>query len=195
MKSLNSNQNGFGFLGIFTLVLVMAIGIGTGWYVYDHNHKNSKNSGTSTTVTQNKSTTSHTTSTSSTEPASNGYAVPELGIQMTLPSGLSASDLQYVAQTNIPGTGSDPTPYSTASFTTKSLLQLDNGCTAAQDALGIIEQLPQNPGTTSAIHVGNYYYTFSAPQSSCSANKEAGELELSQTALLNQAFETTTAKN
>jgi hypothetical protein len=112
---------------------------------------------------------------------------------MTLSTRLSASDLEYIVQNN-PATASNPSAYSTASFTTKSLLQLGSQCTADQGVIGIIAQPSTNPNTSRALRVGNYYYTFSSSQSSCSASVNANNIELSQTALLRQAFTTISNK-
>lgn len=132
MEEMNIHNSGFGLVGVLIVIAVVTVVGGVGLVAYNDNHHKTTNINSSTktsppkTKTTSKSattTTKSSTSTTATQTNANTFAIPEFGIQMTLPTGLSASDLQYVVQNN-PATTSNPTAFSTASFTTKSLLQL-----------------------------------------------------------------------
>lgn len=122
------------------------------------------------------------------------FSIPELGVSLTLPSGLNSTDLQYSADLSRPVSTVDEHSWSTISFTTKSLLQLDPQCSAAEGSIGMLVRYTEDP---KAIHaqvvkssqLGNYYYAFAAPQGSCTENSQAQKLEAQQIALLQQAFD------
>jgi hypothetical protein len=128
----------------------------------------------------------------------NEFNVTELGIKMTLPAGLAG--LTYVVQTNQSGSFSDGTPYtlSTSRFTTTSLQQLGSQCTTANGPIGTIVRYSADPrnrvvGVAEFKQVGSIYLGFETPQQSCSNSSAAGKLETSQTTLLRQAFDSTSA--
>ncbi len=127
--------------------------------------------------------------------STNIFTIPEYGIQLTLPAGLTSDDIQYYAQIDRPGTTTDSHLWSTVSFTTKSLLQLDNGCTAEEGSIGMIVRYSEDPTAIKAEvresrPLGNHYFAFAAPQGSCTTNPNAQKLESSQIKLLQQTFET-----
>jgi Tfp pilus assembly major pilin PilA len=196
MKEMNTHDSGFGLIGVLIVIAVIIVIGAAGLVTYKHDHHKTTETSSYVKASQPK-TTSKTatakpsTSTTVTQTSSNTFAIPEFGTHMTLPAGLPATDLQYVVQNN-PATTSNPTAYSTASFTTKSLLQLGSQCTAAQGAIGIISQSSTNPNTAGALQVGNYYYIFASPQGTCTGSQSGENLAQSQTALLKQAFETIT---
>lgn len=139
---------------------------------------------------------STTTPTSSTSV----FIIPEFGVKMTLPNGLSPDDLVYDAQLDRPVTAADQHPWSTASFTTKSLLQLDSACTAAEGSIGMIVRYTEDPKAIKAevresLPLGNYYFAFAAPQGSCGMSPDAQKLESEQIGLLQQAFNTISLVN
>lgn len=125
--------------------------------------------------------------------ASNSFVVPELGISVALPVGLDPTDLVYSAAINLPGTPDDPALWSTLSFSTKSLIQLDSRCTAAEASIGVIARYSEDPATIHA-HVlktqatAHYYYSYAAPEGPCSDNPEAAQLQWSQINLLKQVI-------
>lgn len=201
MKRPN-NQSGFGLLYVVLIIVaVVALG-GGGWLVYKHDHKTNpattSNSQT-TTKSQNKKTgttssgsNSQSSSNSSTShQAANTFNIPELSATMTLPSGLSSTDLKYVITTN---TGTQ-----VANFTTTSLENADgsDNCNGSNGGIGSIWRTTQSEGSGGDVskQVGQYYYNFEEPQQPCSASQSADQLETSQIAELKQAFETITTSN
>lgn len=130
----------------------------------------------------------------------NSLSIPELDIKLALPNGLTPGDLQYDAQIDRPGTTADPHLWSSLAFTTKSLLQLDSGCTAAEGSIGAIIRYSEDPRSINAVlresrPLGNYYFGFAAPQGPCSLNPNAEKLQLQQIQMLQQAFDSVTAAN
>jgi hypothetical protein len=141
-----------------------------------------------------------TVSTTSSVASTSTYPIPEFGIVLTLPSGLSSSDLVYSAQINRPVSAVDSNPWSTVSFSTKSLQQLDSACTADEGSIGMIVRYTEDPKAIKAQvsdsqQIGDHYFAFAAPQGSCSENPQAHQLESTQIGLLQQAFEAVKAGN
>jgi|GEM_PF-5267253 len=193
----NGRQLGFSTAVVLLAALVVALLALTAVGVYKHHKTNSTKNNVSTNTTQ---TATKPKSTTSTEPSNtaaptnqntNTFEIPELYAKMTLPTGLSPSDLKYSISTS--------TGVPVADFTTVSLEQADGtgSCSADQAPIGVIWRTTQNPasGSVTVKQAGNYYYAFEKPQGSCTGNLNAGKLEQSQTALLQQAFETITVTN
>lgn len=186
------HQSGFGILVViiaFALVIVVAV---SGFVVYQHNHKSSEpvssshTTGSTTKQTQHQSTTTTPAPNQNASPSANTFAIPEIHAKITLPSGLSPTDLKYSIDTS--------TGVPVADFTTASLEQADGtgSCSASQAPIGVIWRTTQNPasGSVTTKQIGQYFYAFEKPQGSCTGNVNAGKLEQSQTSLLEQAFET-----
>ena len=146
----------------------------------------------SPTPTPTRAAQASPTPTTTPAPA-NEFKVAELGFKMTLPAGIA--DLKYVAQSNLTGSGSAGTyKYSKSSFSTSILEQRDSSalCLAAHAPLGTITRYETQPqGLDSGIRVrqvGTFYLAFSGTQSACSDGNGIPDLTLSQSALLEQAF-------
>lgn len=181
---------------ILLAVLVVAVLAVVGLVIYQHHKSSPKGAATThssqTTNKQTNATSSNgTTQTPPTNQNTNTFTIPELSAKMTLPDGLTPSDLKYTITTDI--------GVPAAGFTTASLEQMDGtgNCSAAQGSIGIIWRTTQNPasGSVTVKQIGQYYYAFEKPQDSCTSNVNAEKLKQSQTALLQQAFDTITATN
>lgn len=185
------NQSGIGIVGIIIAIAVVIVVVVSGFAVYRHNHKSVKPVGSNTTSrttnqVQNQNTTTTPEPNQGTKPSTNEFSVPEIHAKMTLPDGLSPSDLKYSIDTS--------TGVPVAGFTTVSLEQMDgtNSCNASQAPIGSIWRTTQNPssGSVTTKQIGQYFYAYEKPQGSCTGNINAGKLEQTQTSLLEQAFET-----
>jgi Tfp pilus assembly major pilin PilA len=198
MEEMDTRNSGFGLVAVLiVIVAIVVIGV-VGGVVYKHDHKTAPvetSTLKSSTSSQSKKQTSTTTQGSSSQSSNsssttntNTFNIPELNATMTLPSGLSASDLKYVITTN---TGTQ-----VANFTTTSLETADgsNNCNGSNGGIGSIWETTQSPasGADASKQIGQYYYNFEQPASPCSGNSSAEQLELTQTAELKQAFETIT---
>jgi Tfp pilus assembly protein PilV len=193
----SGRQSGFGTIVVLLAILVVALLALTTVVIYQHHKTNSTKSNVSTNTTQittkpkNTTTTEPSSNPAPTNQNANTYTISELYAKITLPSGLTPSDLKYSISTS--------TGVPVADFTTASLEQADgtSSCSAGQAPIGVIWRTTQNPASGSVIvkQIGQYYYAFEKPQGSCTGNLNAGKLEQSQTALLQQAFETITATN
>jgi hypothetical protein len=189
-------QHGIAQLLVVGLVaLVLAV---VGLAVWQSQKAKQSADKTSTHPTASPIATASTTPAPTATSNPNEIGVTELGYKMTLPAGLM--DLKYVAQTNLPGDAAHPAPYSTSSFTTASLLQLDgpsSQCTAANGAIGTIVRYAEDPKAFASVaeskKVGNFYLGFVTPQQTCSSGASTDALETSQLNLLRQAFKTATA--
>lgn len=134
------------------------------------------------------------------------YRVPELGFEMTLPPGLSASDLYYVADTTPQAaTGYGGTPYTIsawADFSTHSLVAQEPTCAAnlnnvggrGLDAMDVSDINPisgavEEPDLSAKLGPGSWL-SLDAKQASCSRNDLNATLEFQQFGLLEQAFKT-----
>lgn len=196
-----ANQSGFSTSVILLAVLVVAALAVAGLVVYQHHKSSSTNTGTKSsaatsqsqkTPNQQGTTTTQTTPTPApTNQNTNTFTIPELNAKLTLPDGLTPTDLKYAISTS--------TGVPVANFTTTSLQQADgtSSCRADQAPIGVIWRTTQNPasGSVTVKQIGQYYYAFEKPQGSCTGNLNAGKLEQSQTVLLQQAFKTITINN
>jgi hypothetical protein len=124
-------------------------------------------------------------------PAANEFAIPELGIKLTLPNGLTSPDLKY----SVAMVQGSPVAY----FTTESLQQADAAghCGVSSGAIGAMSRLTEDPkaGTEAEKKIGQYYILFQHPQGLCTAKPDAEQLEGSQLGLLREAFQTTSPIN
>jgi hypothetical protein len=199
MENRTSTQAGFGIVLAILTVLILAGVVGAGWLAYKHDHKSSASKGSSTTSTKSSSSTKSGGSTPSQndQTAAKTYKIPELGIELTLPSGLSASDLVYaVDTTTVPGTD-------LVDFTTSSLQQAagaDSQCGAIDHPLGSMRKTTQNPATSGASYAASksldgFYVLYDTPQQGCSSNSSAVTLETTQAGLLQQALSTAVSLN
>lgn len=141
-----------------------------------------------------------------TAPPPSVYRVPELGFEMTLPSGLSSSDLYYAADTTPQmGTTYGGTPYTTsawADFSTHSLVAQEPTCAAnlddtggrGLDAMNVSDINPMSGGVEepdlSVQLSASSWLSLDAKQASCSRNDLNATLESQQFHLLEQAFKT-----
>jgi len=139
-------QLGFGMIGIILIIAVIVAVAISGFLVYKHHNKNSTKGSVSTNTTQTTTKPKNTT----TEPTptnqnTNTYTISELNAKMTLPSGLTPSDLKYSISTS--------TGVPVAGFTTASLEQADgtSSCSADQAPIGTIWRTTQNPASGSVI--------------------------------------------
>lgn len=196
MKIRSLNQAGIGVVAVLLTVVILAGVAGAGWLAYKHDHKSSTSKG-STASTSSPSSTGSSGSTSSQNDQSTAstYKIPELGIQLTLPSGLSASDLTYsVDTTTVPGTN-------LIGFTTLSLQQAagtGSQCDAVNHPLGSMWKTTENPATSGASYaasksLGGFYILYETPQQGCSSNSSAVTLETAQADLVRQALSSATA--
>lgn len=181
-------QAGFSVIEVVIAVLVIVVLAVAGFVVYQHHKPNSAKTNAATSQTQSTTQSQSTTTTAKNQNADT-FIIPELNATLTLPEGLTPTDLKYSIST-LAGQPS-------AGFTTTSLEQLDgtSSCSASQASIGVIWRTTTNPASGSVIakQIGQYYFAFEKPQGSCTGNLNAGKLEQSQTALLQQAFETITA--
>lgn len=180
-------------IGLVALVVVV---IGLAVWQSQHAKTKANQASTSPTPTAVAQASSTPTPTATPAPA-NEIKVTELGFKMTLPAGLIG--LKYAAQTNLPGSAAHPATYSTSTFSTSSLEQLAGAgsqCSAANGSIGTIARYSEDPATftsASSKKVGNFYVTFSTPPAPCSNASDTSQLELSQTLLLRQAFNSASA--
>src|ERR1035441_535202 len=141
-----------------------------------------------------------------TVPAPPVYRVPELDFEMTLPPGLSVSDLYYVADTTPQraSTLSD-SPYTVravADFSTHSLVAQEPTCAAnlsntggrGLDGMDVVDIDPMSgavdePDLSVQLSASSWL-SLDAKQASCSHNDLNATLELQQFHLLEQAFKT-----
>jgi hypothetical protein len=183
---------------ILEMVLVVAVLAVVGLGIYTGaQHKSSPPVSAKTTPIPSKSAPPSPTPTP-TKPA-NELDVPELGIKMTLPAGLTG--VHYSAQVNQQGTAGKNYLYSTAQFSATTLEQADNSanCQASAGPLGVIAKYDFDPtgligGINKVVKVNNFYLTFTGAQAPCSLNSSVEKLQSSQMQLMIQAFSTVSAK-
>jgi hypothetical protein len=188
---------------VVEIVLVVLVLIVGGYAAYEthvaHTSKPAHVSQRATTQAQPR------VATTPTAPPPVVYRVPELGFEMTLPPGLGASDLYYVADTT-PQTYTTygGTPYTTnawADFSTHSLVAQEPHCTPSVsntggrglDAMDVIDIDPTGKVEEPDLLVKlgtNSWLSLDAKQASCSRNDLNATLELQQFHLLEQAFKT-----
>ena len=136
--------------------------------------------------------------TTSPKAASKEIEIKELGFKMTLPSGVT--DLQYTLMIDQAEDVKIKGKYATAGFSTTALIKADSDstrCSAKHSPLGLISRYDSTPpaamsGPSAIKKVGNFYLTFTTPQSPCSDVAAAEMLTLSQIGLLKQAFDSAT---
>lgn len=171
-----------------TLLLWIAVAIaiiglvGASSYLF-LSQNNTKQKDTSSTT--NPSSTSPSTITppsTSTPPiaATQVLKIPELGVQMTLPSGLDG--LQYTIDRSIQG-------IVIANLTTTALLEADPACKAG--ALGGLALYQTDPKQMQASvveskQVKNFYVAYATPQQPCSMNDSINTIELKQVSLIRE---------
>jgi hypothetical protein len=199
MKYLK-REDGIAQVLIIVLIAVVIAAVGLAVWQSQKSQK-SKTAASQTTSSPTPTVAAKVSATPapSTTPApANEIAITELGFKMTLPTGLTG--LKYVAQTNLPGSAGHPA-YSTSTFSTASLEQLAGAgsqCSATNGSIGSIAKYSEDPttfasGAANTKKVGNFYLVFITPQSPCSNQTAAEQLELSQTSLLRQAFDNATS--
>jgi hypothetical protein len=162
-----------------TIIMFGFVAIGIGTLLHTTSGKN-------TQTLHAKNTASVTTTTSS-------FAIPQMGVNLTIPSDLSAAGLVYEAQLNRPVTAADEHPWATISFTSNALLALDSSCTADEAPLGMLVRYTEDPTSIHAdvrasLQLGSYYYGFATSPAPCSNNPAAEQLQLQETAELEQSF-------
>jgi len=130
----------------------------------------------------------------------NEFDIPELGIKMTLPPGLTG--LTYSAQTDQPGSADNQNyEVSVVRFSTAQLTQLGGSqyCGASSGPIGgfALYLNSYDPvghvvlsGPTNVKLVGANYIGFYGPQATCSANDSVDNLETADLKLLLQAYST-----
>lgn len=144
--------------------------------------------------------------TTPTSPSPTVYRVPELGFEMTLPPGLTVSDLYYVADTT-PQTyttidGSPYTVRAAADFSTHSLVAQEPTCAPSLsdtggrglDSMEIVDLNPmsgafEEPDLSTQLSSSSWL-TLDAKQAPCSQSGPNATLELQQFGLLERAFKT-----
>ncbi len=197
MGNRRASQSGFSSVFVLLSIIVVAVIAASGAAVYHYHTKNnatetSKTRLTSPGQTSKQNTNQQTgTRTPSANRTNNIFTIPELNAKITLPDGLTSSDLKYSIGTS--------TGEPVANFTTSSLEQMNgtDSCSTVQAPIGVIWRTSQDPssGSVTVKQIGQYYYAFERPQGSCTGNPNAGSLEQSQIVLLKQAFETITTVN
>ena len=174
---------------VIGLVVVLAVVVGVA--VTQAQKAKTKQSTSSPSPTATATPVARTSTSPTATPApSNEFKVTELGFKMTPPAGLTVADLKYVARGN-----------SDSSFSTTSLEQTAGAgsqCSTANASIGSIVRSTTDPKTTStgiaaSKKVGNFYLGFITPQSPCSNNSTAEQLQMSQALLLRRAFDSATA--
>ncbi|OGC55941.1 hypothetical protein A2797_02695 [candidate division WWE3 bacterium RIFCSPHIGHO2_01_FULL_48_15] len=178
---LISDKKRIGIASIWIFLVVIAVGIG-GWFSWQayQNWQAEKNKNTADNILQ----------------------IKELGIQMTLPSGLEKADVIYEWDAT-PATreDSDGRIYHVlgyVTFTTASLIAKDEFC-AINDGFGIVAfyKLAEDTsgyaigsGPSDIRRVGDFYMGFLGPQAACTEHDF--DLEETQLALFLEAFYTIT---
>ncbi|HUC86979.1 MAG TPA: hypothetical protein VMR75_01445 [Candidatus Saccharimonadales bacterium] len=202
------DQKGFSILdGILIVIALAAIGV-AGYFAYQAHINRPK------VATVSKSSQPKTTSkTAPSALATNVLQIPELGVQMTLPSGLSKSDVYYVADAT-PSTSQDTNGRTFHSLgyvvlSTHSLVAQEPNC--APTLIGgqytglqglITFSKSQDNGQnynfmspdTHYKQVGNFYMSIGDHQSVCSSTQNT-TLEQNQYSLFLQAYNTITPIN
>jgi hypothetical protein len=157
-------------------------------------------------TTQTPPTPAPKTAAMPTAPPPTVYRVPELGFEMTLPPGLSASDLYYVADTTQRRastlSGSPYTVRAVADFSTHSLGAQEPTCAAnlsntggrGLDGMSIVDIDPMSgavdePDLSVQLSASSWL-ELGAKQASCSREDLNATLESQQFHLLEQAFKT-----
>jgi|GEM_PF-1749353 len=157
-------------LSIFTLLI----------YIYQaQNYNNSSSSGTDTSNTDPTDIT-----------GSNMFLIPELGIKFELPESLSG--LRYEVIGNSEG-------LTTIGLTTTSLENIDGEgtlCVAKSAAIGTLTRTSIDPEANdfptyigAPAAVGGFYIAYRYPQSGCSYDKSAGELQTDQSRAVEELLE------
>lgn len=190
MKKLNNK--GFGFLGVLLVIIVLAAAGGVGVYVYHKNHKAKTSSNTSSSGAAGNATTPGSSKTTLVK-------IPELGIQLTVPSSLK--DFSYVAANvdySDPG-NNDLGTYPTAYMGTKQLES--QGCNATgkignAPPLGFLTkttgQYPTNPtsdNTTGTLvkQFSTFYISYRSSMA-CSQNATTNQIQTTDVEALKQAL-------
>jgi hypothetical protein len=205
MQKLKS-QKGFVALEVVLVVLLLAaIGV-AGYFAYkDHTNKSNTTPVSSSASSSKPKTTANPTPSA----AANVFQIPELGVQMTLPSGLSKSDIYYVA-TSTPSTYQDDNGKTLHNLgevvlSTHSLVAQEPYCApgipgSGSGFQGLIEfdKSEENgqsyvfsSGNTHYEPVGNFYMSIADRQAPCSTTSDTS-LENTQYSLFQQAFSTLT---
>jgi predicted ribosomally synthesized peptide with SipW-like signal peptide len=176
---------------MFGVVLVCLLA-GGGAYAYLHSKKDTKlNSTTAETRTtvQQPATNATTTPEQTVKPA-NQFDIPELGIRMTLPVGLSG--LKYEIDTAL------VQGVSFAKFTTARLQDREgtsSKCTSQDAPLGTIWFSSESPIDSKASvnaykQLDTKYLLYQSSQSGCSSDSGTTALQMSQSQLLKEAIST-----
>lgn len=120
-------QSGFSTIVVLLAILVVALLAATTVAIYQHHNTNSAKNSTSPNTT---TTTAPSPASTAINQNADTYTISELYAKMTLPSGLTPSDLKYSISTS--------TGVPVAGFTTASLEQADgtSSCNADQGPIG-----------------------------------------------------------
>lgn len=180
MPSSKIPQRGFGAIEGFLVVVVVGIIAGVAWLMYRHYQAAIQTRSTSTVARSalENSTTTKTRATAQ-QPTTNRNVVkiPELGIQMTVPSDIK--DLTYQVRTVTLRDGKQAT---LALFSTQSLTALDPNCDTSAGPLGSLERVDgQYPdfsnGQYDPLDYGElvkqlptFFISAGAPNAPCSAS-------------------------
>jgi hypothetical protein len=195
MKVLKSQSGSMLIPEIILGVLVLAA---VGFAIYSAIHSKNKAQASKNTPMVSASpspSVSASPAMSASPKPSNEFEVSQLGIKMTLPTGLTG--LVYSIQSNQTGqyNGQSYT-VSIARFSTTALEQDDPAnCSDSSGPVGTISDFGSfNPtGTRSEYQakiekLGNSYYEFGAPEGECSTSSAANKIQSAMWPLLSQAF-------
>lgn len=166
MKKLN--KKGFSAVElVLLLVLVLAIA-GVGYYIYkakkntDSAYNNAANAQTITKQTTTKPKTTATNTITDTNRNVDYLVIKEWGVKFKLPSNLTS--MSYEVHGNLVYLGAT------------QLEALASTCTVQDMALGNLQRATDTSAFNPAqktIKIGNYYYGYNNPQSSCTDSNHA----------------------
>jgi len=188
MNRIYKNQKGFSGVEVILIVVIVALIGVVGWLIYKDNNKTkttniattSSNSSTNKSATPTTTKTSTSTPTTPSQPTTSSattvFKIPQLGIQITVPSSLSTLTYYYLAQ------------YSTADFSTSTLAARASSCTANSstdnanyDALGSLTKGQgigkSQPDVTIEKQYSTYYIAYNEPQDTCLPSSSSNSLE------------------
>lgn len=165
------------------VALLCTLAIGTTWVLHNSDNRlASETTPNQTNVVEQKAADG--TPAQAVKPT-NQFDIPELGIKMTIPEGLSG--LQYIINSD----GFDGHKY--ASIGTKSMSELDGVNSKCSYAVGSVHMWDKDISneTIMSKKIGDHYYSFVATQGACSNNQVILSMQISQGKLLKEAFDTT----
>ncbi len=179
---------GFGVVGIVLVVAAVAVLGLIGWRVYDANNAKNNSSTNQTGSNQSSNTQGDTPQNRQSDPNAGYVVVKEWGIRFKPVDGLSgvAYSIGQVQDSN-----------GTASFSTESLAQYGDSCSASQTGMAPLGRLVRTLGTKDdavtrstaySAQIGDYYYQYVTPQTICSDNTATTNLQTQTLSLFKAAI-------